>query len=94
MAGLAGQKPHCLGPRPAWAKEGFKPGAGRGEPLQGVPAGRALALGPWRGAGAEQDHPHPTRGVDLIGGAVFGEMPGLMGRADPERGLKAGRQPP
>ena len=54
MAGLAGQKPHGLGPRPAWAKDSFKPGAGRREALQGVPAGRALALGPWRGTGAEQ----------------------------------------
>lgn len=35
----------------------------------------------------------PSR-VDLIEGAVFGEMPGLMGRADPKRDLRAGRQHP
>lgn len=30
----------------------------------------------------------------MIEGAVFGEMPGLMGRADPKRDLRAGRQHP
>lgn len=30
MASLAGQKPHCLGPRTARAKEGLMPWAGRG----------------------------------------------------------------
>lgn len=30
MVSLVGQKPHCLGPRPAWAKEGFVLMAGKG----------------------------------------------------------------
>ena len=30
----------------------------------------------------------------MIEGAVLSEMPGLMGRADPKRGLRAGRQLP
>lgn len=68
MAGLAGQKPHCLGPRPARAKEGFMPQAGRGA-LWGAPAARALALGPWRGTGAKQDALRVGRGGSAWQGA-------------------------
>lgn len=67
-AGLAGQKPHCLGPRPAWAKEGFMPrgrkegaGAGGGRQLSGL-----LPLGP----GGEQV---PSR---MASGLVEGAVPG------------------
>lgn len=57
MASLAGQKPHCLGPRTARAKEGLMPWAGRGA-LGGGEGGTSWwdsCHWPRRRTGAKQD---------------------------------------